>query len=150
MHPQTKTQQQPSEFIYMPSMHLWIAWKKGGTSKLYSYELRNTLKQIVYRDEKPRIDLEYGFQRLVHLVENVHRGKFNSARIYGNSSQTQTKDTLLQEYNSEGKITVLRSFDFAEEKYKNLEQTLIDRLINNIRKHSIIINPVTKETLIKR
>lgn len=145
--PVTKIQTLP-EYRYKPIMSAWFAWKKGGTGTRYSFELRNTLKKIRYRGELPHIDFDYGFQSLVNLIENHHKGEYNCAIIYGlrNEYEEITSGIVLRKYVKDNLI-IMNDPNFSMEKWRNKKDQLIQNIFIKARNAKIVTSVLNKDIL---
>lgn len=138
-----------AEYTYRPIMSAWFAWKKGGTATRYSYELRNTLKEIRYRGQLPHIDFDYGFQSLVSLIEEHHKGKYNFARIYGHVNENDKEGKLLREYTNDQLSDEFNSWpDFKSEKWQKHKDSLANKIYIKAR-HAKIVKSVLNEEILK-
>ena len=149
-----KKSQRLVEFKYKPIMSAWFAWKSGGTSTRYSFELRNTLKEIRYRGQLPHIDFDYGFQSLINLIEKHHKGNFICARIYGHRNDNDLHGVLLREYKYDELIIPEDPTkhpdiypDFTAKKWQDKKDSLTQHLSYRIRHAQIVTSVLNSEIL---
>lgn len=135
-----------AEFKYKPIMTAWFAWKNGGTGTRYSFELRNTLKKIRYRGELPHIDFHYGFQSLVNLIENHHKGKYNTAIIYGLRNENDEVGVVLRKYVND-QLVIEADPDFNQDKWCEKKDRLMKKIYVCARNAKIVTSVLNKEIL---
>ena len=120
------TAREPRIFTYKPIMYAWIGRKKGGGITLYSFELRNSLSQIVNRGVKPLLDFDYGLQSLQHLIEHKFKGQYNVARIYGLTNQDKIAGKIVMEYRNDQLVFEdTKNLNFSEERWIRFKENRI-------------------------
>jgi hypothetical protein len=132
IYPTVPMTREPVKFIYKPIMQAWIGRKKGGAISFYSFELRTTLSQIANRGTLPQIDFDYGFQSLVHLIEEKFKGQYNEARIYGLHKATDTYSQLLMKFKN-GKVVFDDSPNFGSDEWIKFKENRANRILHQVR-----------------
>lgn len=98
-------------------LSLWIVFTDDQKRTYYGQELRNTPRQIKYRNQEPILDYEYALVKLENLVEQkIALGQVKKAVIYLTSWKHRAKNLdglKLKEWSREG-VVFDKSFNFAD------------------------------------
>ena len=97
-------------YVYCPVLSAFVQFKNGKKCKFYSYEMRTTISQIRFRDFHPVIDLDYGYQALISMVEEKLKGQYTSALLYKNKKADEN-GTLCRQYKN-GELLKMEDPDF--------------------------------------
>lgn len=138
-----ENQNKPRIYTYTPKMKIWLGVKKGLPKTFYSFELRNTLRQIVLRSQYPNIDYQYGLDSLKTLIETKLKGKYNEAIIYWINSEPE-KDVIICKYVNDQLIynrqeeSAKQNFDFSSPFFQEFKEKEANRIVSNIQRSHIV------------
>lgn len=126
----TITTAPPRIFIYRPVFYAWVGTKSKGPKTFYSFELQNTFSQIINRGVLPHIDFMFGYQGLIHLVEETLKGQYNDARIcFNRHPQHQGEGRIFRHYKKGILQEPYQDPPFGHQYFETLKDTIIQRII---------------------
>ena len=127
----------------LSDLSLWIVYSDDQKRTYYGQELRNTPRQIKYRNQEPILDYDQALVKLENLVEQkIALGQVKKAVIYLTSWKHRAKNLdglKLKEWSRDG-VVFDSEFNFSDPKNKAYIESRAKMLKRQIMGCTILIN----------